>query len=194
MQVPLQLAFHKIDKPDWAEDEIRARVERLNTIYDRLTGCRVRVDQRANNAGSNTPPVVHIEMSVPGTKELVVSYEPDRLQQKYQDPDLRTAINDAFGIAERQLVEFKRQREGHTKTVHHDAQNQFLGQVADMHADEDYGFLMTKEGGLLYFHRNSLLNGDFDALKRGDEVHYVEDVGDTGPIATKVRPAAGTQA
>jgi folate-dependent phosphoribosylglycinamide formyltransferase PurN len=31
------------------------------------------------------------------------------------------------------------------------------------------------------------LRGDFDALKRGDEVHYVEDLGDTGPIATKVR-------
>jgi cold shock CspA family protein len=46
---------------------------------------------------------------------------------------------------------------------------------------------MTKEGGLLYFHRNSLLNGDFDRLERGDEVHYNEDMGDTGPIATKVR-------
>jgi cold shock CspA family protein len=46
---------------------------------------------------------------------------------------------------------------------------------------------MTKEGGLLYFHRNALLIGDFDALERGDQVYYNEDVGDTGPIATKVR-------
>jgi len=45
---------------------------------------------------------------------------------------------------------------------------------------------MTKEGGLLYFHRNVILTGDFDKLRRGDEVRYVEDVGDTGPIATKV--------
>ena len=48
---------------------------------------------------------------------------------------------------------------------------------------------MTKEGGLLYFHRNGLLSGDFDSLKRGDEVHYVEEMGDTGPIAAKVRVA-----
>lgn len=48
---------------------------------------------------------------------------------------------------------------------------------------------MTKEGGLLYFHRNSLLSGDFDALRRGDNVSYVENVGDTGPLATKVRVA-----
>jgi hypothetical protein len=30
--------------------------------------------------------------------------------------------------------------------------------------------LKTKEGGLLYFHRNSILSGEFDKLRRGDEV------------------------
>jgi cold shock CspA family protein len=50
---------------------------------------------------------------------------------------------------------------------------------------------MTKEGGLLYFHRNAILAGDFDKLRRGDEVYYIEDVGDTGPIATKVRVKGG---
>ena len=46
---------------------------------------------------------------------------------------------------------------------------------------------MTKEGGLLYFHRNSVLAGDFDKLRRGQEVRYVEGMGDTGPTAAKVR-------
>jgi hypothetical protein len=46
---------------------------------------------------------------------------------------------------------------------------------------------MTKEGALLYFHRNSMLSGDFDKLKRGDELYYVEEMGDTGPTAAKVR-------
>ena len=63
----------------------------------------------------------------------------------------------------------------------------FTGQIAEMTPDKDFGFLMTKEGGLLYFHRNSVLSGNFDKLKRGDDVTYVEDMGDTGPIATKVR-------
>lgn len=52
----------------------------------------------------------------------------------------------------------------------------------------------TAEGGLLYFHRNSLLSGDFDKLRRGDEVHYVEDAGDTGPTASKVRLKSGVEA
>ena len=55
-----------------------------------------------------------------------------------------------------------------------------------MTPEKDFGFLMTKEGGLLYFHRNSLLAGDFEALTRGDEVTYVEAMGDTGPTASKV--------
>lgn len=62
-------------------------------------------------------------------------------------------------------------------------------QVAELEPESDHAFLMTKEGGLLYFHRSSMLSGDFDSLRLGDAVHYVEDVGDTGPIATKVRPA-----
>ena len=32
-----------------------------------------------------------------------------------------------------------------------------------------------------------MLTGDFDQLRRGDDVSYVEEVGDTGPIATKIR-------
>ena len=49
---------------------------------------------------------------------------------------------------------------------------------------------MTKEGALLYFHRNSMLTGDFDRLHRGDEVSYVEAMGDNGPTASKVRVLA----
>jgi hypothetical protein len=43
---------------------------------------------------------------------------------------------------------------------------------------------------MLYFHRNSILSGDFDALTRGTSVYYVEGMGDTGPTAMKVRVKA----
>lgn len=58
--------------------------------------------------------------------------------------------------------------------------------MAELAPERNQGFLITKEGGLLYFHRNAILTGDFDKLRYGDEVYYVEDVGDTGPMATKV--------
>ena len=187
LQVPLEIAFHNIESSAWAEQEIRARVADLQKLYDRLTSFRVRIDQRAKDRSGTIPPVVHIELGIPGRSDLVVSHEPDHLPRKYRHPDLHKAINEAFRIAARQLVDLKGQRDGRSKDAHHDAGNQSLGQVAEITPEQDFGFLMTKEGGLLYFHRNSLLNGDFDRLERGDEVHYNEDMGDTGPIATKVR-------
>src|SRR5262245_16202353 len=191
LQVPLEIAFHNMSSSAWAEQEIRSRVADLERRYDRLVSCRVRIDQRAKDLTGTIPPVVHIELGIPGRKDLVVSHEPDHLQHKFQAPDLHNAINEAFRIAEDQLASFKDKRQRRSKDGYHsDAENQFLGQVAELTPDEDFGFLMTKEGGLLYFHRNSLLSGDFDALERGDALYYVEQMGDTGPIATKVRVKA----
>jgi cold shock CspA family protein/ribosome-associated translation inhibitor RaiA len=190
LQVPLEIAFHNIESSDWAEQEIRTRVAELERLYDRLVSCRVRIDQRAKDLTGAIPPVVHIELGIPGRPDLVVSHEPEHLLRKYRHPDLRKAINEAFRIAERQLSDLKRQRVGRTKVGDHDAGNQSLGQIAEITPEQDFGFLLTKEGGLLYFHRNSLLSGEFDHLERGDDVYYNEDVGDTGPIATKVRVKA----
>ena len=187
MQVTVEIAFHNMESSPWAEQEIRTRIHKLEKIYDRLTSCRVRVDQRTKTGGGTIPPVVRIELGIPGRKDLVVSHEPDHLQRKFQTPDLHNAIHEAFRIAEDQLVELKNQRQGRTREPQHDAENQFLGQVAERNPGQDFAFLLTKEGGLLYFHRNSLLSGDFDKLRQGDEVYYVEDVGDTGPTAIKVR-------
>ncbi len=72
----------------------------------------------------------------------------------------------------------------------HGSENQSLGRVTKLVPGKDHGVLITKEGGLLYFHRNALLSGDFGKLRIGEEVHYIEDIGDTGAIATKVRVKA----
>ncbi len=187
MQGPVEIAFHNIESSEWAENHIRNRIAELERIFERIASCRVRVDKRAKANGASIPPVVHIEIGIPGRADLIVSHEPEYLQRKFQRPDLQKAINEAFRIAERQLVELKNQRHGRTKAPLHDAQNQRLGQVAEMQPEQDFGFLITSEGTLLYFHRNSVLSGDFDSLTRGDELYYVEGAGDTGPIATKVR-------
>lgn len=186
MQV-VEIAFHHVDHSDSIEDQIRERVKKLEKIYGRLTSCRVRVDQRARNKNDTVPPVVRIELGIPGRKDLVVSHEPDRLQKRYQAPDLRNAIHEAFHIAERNLIELKNRRQRRTKQAHHDSENQSLGRIAERLPGEDHGFILTKEGGTLYFHQNSLLIGDFGKLVEDDEVFYVEEIGDTGPIAVKVR-------
>lgn len=187
MQIQPEIAFHNIEKSDWAEEQILDHIERLEEIYDRLIACRVRVDQTNDNTNHTIPPVVRIEISVPGHKDIVVAHEPDHLQRKFQAPDLKNAINEAFRIAGDRLGRYKDQLTDRTAAGTHEAASELLGQVAEITPSEDFGFLLTASGGLLYFHRNSLLTDDFDRLRRGNEVYYVEDVGDTGPIATKVR-------
>ncbi len=186
MQLPPEISFHNLESCAWAEEEIRARIADLERLYDRLVTCRVHVDQRADNSNHTIPPVVHLEMGIPGRPDLVVSHEPDHLQRRYQRPDLHQAINEAFRIAERQLLDLKEVRAGRTKDAHHASENLSLGQVAELTPDKDSGFILTKEGGLLYFHRNAMLAGSYEELRRGDNVQYVEDTGDTGPLATKV--------
>lgn len=191
MQIPLEITFHHMDVVPWAEEEIRARVAKLDRLFDRLIACRVRVDQRAKNTSATIPPVVRIEISIPGRADIVVSHEPDHLMQKFQSPDLHNAINEAFRIAEARLTEYKQARvDVRAQEGRHNGETQHLGQVSELVPERDFGFLLTKEGGQLYFHRNSVLVGDFDALHRGDEVYYVEAVGDTGPTASKVRVKA----
>lgn len=186
MQVPLEISYHNIPKSQAAEDEIRAHVADLEEIYDRITACHVRVDQRADNAKHTIPPVVRIELQIPGHNNVVVAHEPGHLQRKFQAPDLSNAINEAFRIAERRLNDLKETRKSNGRVQADGGEERFLGQVAEIYPLRDYGYLLNKDGALLYFHRNAMISGDFDYLVRGSEVHYVEEEGDTGPLAKKV--------
>src|SRR6266568_5460935 len=132
LQVPLEIAFHNIAGSDWAEQEIRARVAELEKLYDRLVSCRVRIDQRAKDMTGTIPPVVHIELGIPGRKDIVVSHEPEHLLRKYQHPDLHKAINEAFRIAERRLLDLKEQRDGFILNGTANTENQSLGQIAEV--------------------------------------------------------------
>ena len=49
------------------------------------------------------------------------------------------------------------------------------------------GFIQTKDGRELYFHKNSLLNAGFEEVEVGNEVRFVEENGDEGPQASSIR-------
>jgi len=110
MDVPLEIGFHNMENVSWAEREIRDRVSDLERIYGRPVSCRVHIDQRNKDLTGTIPPVVHIELEIPGRTDLVVAHEPDHLLRKYKHPNLHKAINEAFRIAERQLLDLKEQR------------------------------------------------------------------------------------
>lgn len=181
MQQPLEIAFHNLDSSPALEAEIRKRFARLEKLCDRLTACRISVEALHNQHRTGNIYEVHIDMLVPGD-ELVVSRAPHKAMEKYASPDVRASIRDAFRAAERQLKKYNRRLTGEIKRH----EPEFFGQVAEIHPEEDWGYLLSKEGALLYFNRKAVLDGSFDRLERGIAVDYVQADGETGPTAVKV--------
>lgn len=186
MDVPLEIRFHNLQSSETVESLIRERVERLEKFFDRITSCRVAVEAPHRQHRKGNIYTIFITIGVPGA-ELNVNREPHKVDQRYVQPDIYHAIRDAFDAAERQVRDYKEKLRGDVKPH----PPMFHGTVGDL--ADDHGFLVTNTGSSLYFHRNALLDGGFEALKPGDPVHYIETAGDTGPIANKVWPAAEHQ-
>jgi cold shock CspA family protein len=82
----------------------------------------------------------------------------------------------------RQLEDYARKRRG--KVKQHEAPSG--GHVISLHPEEDYGKIETPDGRVIYFHRNSVLNNEFDRLEVGTEVRFAEEAGEQGPQASSV--------
>jgi ribosome-associated translation inhibitor RaiA len=100
MQIPLQIAARYEELSPSDEALIRRRAAKLETFYSRITGCRVLVESPQRRPHGREF-VVHIDLTFPGGK-LVVKRRPE--------PELTTAIHEAFQAAERQLEDFKERR------------------------------------------------------------------------------------
>lgn len=181
MNTPLEISFHNLMPSPALEAEIEKRVAKLEKLYPRLTSVRVSVEKPHRQHRTGSLFEIHVEMNVPG-RTLAVTREPKRARQRFAKPTIHTSLNEAFRTAEAQLKEFKAMQRGAVKT--HPAM--LHGIVRRVDRRNGRGFLTTNDGKEMYFHRNSLLGGDFEKLKRGDTVQYTEALGDTGPTANKV--------
>jgi ribosome-associated translation inhibitor RaiA len=181
MPKSLEITFHQIEASPAIEAAIREQFAKLAKRYDRLTACRVTVEALHRQHRTGNLYDVHIDMLVPGA-ELVVSRQPQKAKQRHANPDVYTSIRDAFAAAERKLKRFKRQMR---EDLQPDAPLSD-GRVAEMHVEDDWGYLRTKGGALLYFNRSAVLDGSFDNLAPSDAVIYQEAAGESGPTAVKV--------
>jgi ribosome-associated translation inhibitor RaiA/cold shock CspA family protein len=181
VETPLQITFHNIEPSPAVEADIRERVEKLEQKCERLVGCRVAVEARHKQHRQVNVYECHIDLRVP-TGEIVVSNQPRRVKENYANPDVYVSIREAFAIAERKLKRFKQRLGGEVKRH----PPLFQGEVVELNLAEGFGFIITHEGTRLYFHRNSLMNEDFNRLEPGTAVHFIEALGDTGPTACKV--------
>ena len=181
MQVPLQVTFRHGKRKEAAETRIRERAAKLDRLHQEIISGRVVVDVPQPRHRKGRIYQVQIAVAVPG-RELVVNREP-LLDHAHED--LTVAIDDAFEAMERKLKEYSREVQGEVKQ----SVKPERGVVNQLFPDQGYGFIVTRDGRDIYFHRNSVLDDAFDRLRLGSEVRFSEEQGDKGPQASTVETA-----
>lgn len=174
MRGALQIKGTDVELTDAVREVVRERSEKLDQTYDTMINCKVAIKSPRRRLGRSTFYNVRIDLTVPG-KEIVVKRD--------LHEDLYVAIGDAFDTAERQLQEFMEIRKGRVKR-HEEPP---VGKIHRIFPEKGYGFLVTTDGREVYFNAHSVLNNHFRRLKIGDEVHFVEEMGEQGPQASTVR-------
>lgn len=182
MQQALEVTFKNMEPSPAVEELVRARAEKLERIFDRITSCHVYVEAPHKHHRKGNHYEIRIETRVPGT-ELAVSNQPGDM---HAHEDVRVAVRDAFNAMERQLTKWKQRVSGEVKS--HEGEPQ--GRIVDIDHERGFGHIETTDGRLVYFHANSVVDGDFGELGPNDPVELVVQTGESeiGPQASTVRP------
>jgi cold shock CspA family protein/ribosome-associated translation inhibitor RaiA len=181
MKIPLEITFRQVHKSDDLERLIRKKAALLEKICDAIISCRVAVESPHAHQQSGSPFRVRINLRVPSGHDLVVRREST---EGYLHDRLPAVITEAFDAVARRLKKLVEKQQGQVKTH---PQQEKIAFVVRLFPEQDYGFVRTQEGRELYFHRNSVLNDDFDRLEIGTGVRYSAGAGDEGPKATTVQ-------
>ena len=183
MQTPPEIIFHDVDRSAWVENYILERVQRLDRFADGITSCRVSLtqDQASHHKGNRY--TLMVEVRTPPNHDLAAKKAKVIRDMPTQLPAL---INLGFGAIERQLKKTAQLRRGEVRTSDGQAHG-----IVERLFDEGYGFLRAVDDDRqVYFHRNSVLHGDFERLAVGTEVRFTPQDGDDGPQASSVQIVA----
>jgi cold shock CspA family protein/ribosome-associated translation inhibitor RaiA len=179
MQLPLQVSFRHMERSPALEAMIVDRATKLDKFAGHITSCRVVIDPAGRHRLHGQQYEVRIDITLP-EGEVVSTREPSE-HKEYKE--IAIAIRDAFDSARRALEDYVRLERGavkaHVRPPH--------ARVSKLMPDQNCGFLITPDGGEIYFHRNSVLNDAFDRLEVGTEVAYAEEEGDRGSQASTVK-------
>ena len=179
MQLPLQITFRNMDASEAVEAKVRGEAEKLDMLCGRIMRCSVIVEAHHKHHHKGNLFHVRINLTVPGD-ELFVNREPE---EHHAHEDVYVAIRDAFDAACRQLKAYTNRIRQEVKT-HEPSPH---GRISKLFKDKGYGTIESSDGRDIYFHRNSVLNADFEKLEAGTEVRFAEEEGAHGPQASTVK-------
>lgn len=182
MESPLEISFRNMDSSPAVEARIREKVAKLEQFFDRIVTCRVVVEAEHRRHHKGNLYNVRIAIGVPGDEIVVNRNGP----KNHAHEDVYVALRDAFNAAGRQLEDHARKVRGDVKTH----EEPLTGKVLRLFPEQDYGFVQTSDGREVYFHRHSVVDGNFDDLEPGSQVRLVlaYDESAEGPQASTVKP------
>jgi cold shock CspA family protein/ribosome-associated translation inhibitor RaiA len=181
MQIPLEVSFRDVEHTDQLDQLIEQQASRLDKFHNHIMGCRIAVEQPQEHISHGRPWRVRLDITVPHANEVVVIKDPGKGEM--HEP-LEAVIRDAFDTAERNLKGLKEQQRYNVKE---NTMDQAVGIVSKILRDDGYGFIRDPSEQDVYFHKNAVLENDFDRIEEGTAVWYVAEVGDDGLQATSVR-------
>ncbi|QOR39165.1 HPF/RaiA family ribosome-associated protein [Billgrantia diversa] len=183
MQTPLEITYQHVSRSEWIDEYIRSRVAKLEQFNHDIVSCRVVIEQTQNPHKTGNPYRALVEVNLPAKGELVAEKS-----DKVTDPQvqLRPIIRNAFEAMEKQLKKQTAKRDGKVKH-HNDEPIPPVATVVRLFEKDGYGFIKSLSGEEFYFHRNSVLHGDFERLTVGTRVRFEPDEGEKGLHASTVQ-------
>lgn len=179
MKLPLQVSFKNMAYSEDDERAVREAARKLDGFAEDIMSCRVVVDKPHRHHRHGNLYQVRIDLTLSG-EELAVSREPAEHEAA---KNFRATVTEAFDTAVRLMEDYVRRRRQDVKT-HAPTDH---ARVAKLFPESGYGFLETREGREIYFHRHSVTDDRYGDLEIGTEVRFVEEMGEKGPQATTVQ-------
>jgi ribosome-associated translation inhibitor RaiA/cold shock CspA family protein len=185
VQKPLQINYRGIESSPALDALIRQRVNALERMHPRITGCRVVVEVPHRSTESGKVPVaVTVEVEIPNRRAVIGKDFQERREAK---DDQTAALNNAFEAVERQLdkVADLQIQEGKRRG----ADSSQTGMIVSLFPEQGYGFVEVDNSSELYFTRNAVSGDEYDALQVGTIVHVTiaPTDGPMGPQASAIR-------
>lgn len=182
MKLPVQVVFRNCPQSEALVNLIEKKTKQLERYFPRIMGCRVVVEVPHQHQHQGNLYRVFVDLTLPGN-EIIVGRN-HLLHESHQD--VFVAVRDSFKAARRKLQDLVRKRRTQSKRVPAGASR---GKVVELFP-EGYGFIEGPDGKQVYFHRNSVINSQFDQIGLGSEVRFSEETGEEGPQASTVHLVA----
>ena len=174
MQVPLNIVFRHMEKSEAVEERIIQKLDKLEDSYGEIISCNVVIEQVNKNQNQGRLFNIRINLNLP-KKEIVITHQ--------KDEDLFVVVRDALNSlthkVEAHFDKLKNLVKDHEEVLH--------GVISKMFEHDQYGFILSGVNDDEYYFSATNLHGcDFNHLKLGDHVKFIEVVAQEGLQANRV--------